>query len=167
MANYDSRMELATRDVVSNAIANEMLHSKNDNIYIYCRHLESTDFKNEFPTIIKKCVSKGCIITIMVQIPTCFVGVNSFKDLIPITPEAHYLCGGITVDMVGKTSLKNLPELSKVTIAIGPESGFSTEELHWAYKNNWHSYSLGPRILRTETATAAALAAIQLIRGDI
>lgn len=108
MANYDSRMELATRDAVSNAIANEMLHSKNDNIYIYCRHLESTDFKNEFPTIIIKCVSKGCIITIMVQIPTCFVGVNSFKDLIPITPEAHYLCGGITFDMVGKTSLKNL-----------------------------------------------------------
>ena len=93
MANYDSRMELATRDDVSNAIANEMLHSKNDNIYIYCRHLESTDFKNEFPTIIIKCVSKG---------------VNPFKDLIPITPAAHYLCGGITVDMVGKTSLKNL-----------------------------------------------------------
>ena len=108
MANYDSRMELATRDDVSNAIANEMLHSKNDNIYIYCRHLESTNFKNEFPTIIIKCVSKGCIITIMVQIATCFVGVNSFKDLIPITPAAHYLCGGITVDMVGKTSLKNL-----------------------------------------------------------
>tara|TARA_R110002095_G_scaffold45_14_gene1031 strand:- start:60634 stop:60795 length:162 start_codon:yes stop_codon:yes gene_type:complete len=49
---------------------------------------------------------------------------------------------------------------------IGPEGGFSDQELGLADKNGFQALSLGPRILRTETAPIAALSALQLLWGD-
>ena len=51
------------------------------------------DFKNNFPTILEKCKK---------------VGIDIRKEMIPVTPAAHYLCGGISVDLNGMTSIKNL-----------------------------------------------------------
>lgn len=54
-----------------------------------------------------------------------------------------------------------------IAIMIGPEGGFSEEEVEHARKEGFSPISLGPRILRTETATIAAIAIIQHIWGDM
>lgn len=52
-------------------------------------------------------------------------------------------------------------------LLIGPEGGFAAEELSAAEQSGFQAISLGPRILRTETAAIAALTALQLLRGDL
>lgn len=54
----------------------------------------------------------------------------------------------------------------RITLAIGPEGGFDSEELSLAADAGYRAYRLGPRVLRTETAGLAALAALQAIAGD-
>lgn len=88
----DTRGELATRDVVSEAIVKELQLSGGQNVYLDCRHLDLEDFRRKFPTIVAYCNS---------------IGINLAVDLIPIVPAAHYQCGGIEVDQQGKTSVKN------------------------------------------------------------
>lgn len=65
------------------------------------------------------------------------------------------------------TSIKKHPEVSKIIIMIGPEGGFSKEEISTAQNNGFVSYSLGPRILRAETACISACTLIQHFLGDI
>ncbi|NOX33231.1 MAG: 16S rRNA (uracil(1498)-N(3))-methyltransferase [Deltaproteobacteria bacterium] len=55
----------------------------------------------------------------------------------------------------------------KIVILIGPEGGFSKEEIRLAKKKGFSSYSLGPRILRAETASISSCTLIQHILGDI
>jgi len=96
--DYDIRGELATRDIVSEAITKEINHSKEDCVYLDVRHLNQEDFKNQFPTIFNKCKE---------------IGGNPETDLIPIVPVAHYQCGGIEVNDCGQTSVKNLYALGE------------------------------------------------------
>lgn len=93
MFKYHIDGEMACRDVVSRAIASEILTSKEKWVYLDCTHLESDALMNHFPNIYQKCLSKGFDIT---------------KDYIPVAPAAHYLCGGIDVDLRSRTTLKNL-----------------------------------------------------------
>ncbi len=58
-------------------------------------------------------------------------------------------------------------DYKKIMIILGPEGGFSEEEVEKAKKNGFVSVSLGPRILRTETASLAACTLIQYFFGDI
>jgi len=55
---------------------------------------------------------------------------------------------------------------SKLALAIGPEGGFSEEELQLASQQHFQPLLLGPRILRTETATSAAISLAQWLWGD-
>ncbi|GAB2775329.1 L-aspartate oxidase [Salinimicrobium soli] len=89
----DMRGELATRDIVSEAIVAELKVSGEKCAYLDCRHLDFKEFRTEFPTIVSYCNS---------------IGINIQTDLIPIVPAAHYQCGGIDVDLDGKTTLTNL-----------------------------------------------------------
>ncbi len=91
--DYDSRGELATRDVVSKAIGSELIKSGEKNVYIDCRHLDFETFYKHFPTITDYCLG---------------VGVDIRKYLIPIVPVAHYQCGGIQVDTDSKTTVTHL-----------------------------------------------------------
>lgn len=59
-----------------------------------------------------------------------------------------------------------LTDLSSCAFAVGPEGGFSAEEIQIAQELGWHSSLLGPRILRTETAGLAAIAAANALSGD-
>ena len=93
MLNYDERGELASRDIVSRAIDSEIKKSGDDCVYLDCTHLNIEDFKKHFPNIYETCLQKN---------------INVAKDWIPVVPAAHYLCGGVVVDVDGKTSLKNL-----------------------------------------------------------
>ena len=57
-------------------------------------------------------------------------------------------------------------QLTHVALLIGPEGGFSAQELNHASNSGFQSLSLGPRILRTETAPIAALTVLQMLWGD-
>lgn len=93
MVQYDSRMELASRDIVSRAIHSEMKASGHQCMYLDCRHLDIDKFKGKFPNIYSTLMG---------------LGIDAANDLIPVVPAAHYLCGGIDVDMHGLTSVENL-----------------------------------------------------------
>lgn len=93
MKRYDARESLAPRDIVARAIDNEMKTYGDDYVYLDCRHMDQENFKHHFPNIYEKCLS---------------IGINVFKDMIPVVPAAHYACGGIEVDEMGRTSIKRL-----------------------------------------------------------
>lgn len=93
MHKYDEREELASRDIVARAIDNEMKLSGDDYVCLDCRHLDREKFMEHFPNIYEKCKEEG---------------LDMFKDLIPVVPASHYLCGGIDVDLVGQSSIKNM-----------------------------------------------------------
>lgn len=93
MFKYDTRGELATRDLVSQAIFSEMERSKSRHVWLDLRHLVQGELEDEFPYVMAKLIS---------------IGLNPAKDLIPITPAAHYQCGGITTDLAGRTTVNGL-----------------------------------------------------------
>ncbi|MFN0201122.1 MAG: L-aspartate oxidase [Bacteroidia bacterium] len=93
MHKYDERLNLAPRDIVARAIDSEMKISGMPHVYLDATHIPAEELKHEFPTIYAHCLSKGIDIT---------------KDMIPVVPASHYLCGGILVDTNGKSSIENL-----------------------------------------------------------
>lgn len=93
MPDYDSRGDLASRDIVSQSIDLELKKSGDDCVYLDCTHLDMDAFKKHFPMIYERCKS---------------IGIDLAKDWIPVVPAQHYLCGGIVVDKTGKTSVENL-----------------------------------------------------------
>jgi L-aspartate oxidase len=93
MERYDSRKDLAPRDIVARAIDNEMKVAGTEHVYLDCRHMGREKFVEHFPNIYEKCKS---------------IGIDIEKHLIPVAPAAHYSCGGIKTDAHGLTSIKNL-----------------------------------------------------------
>lgn len=100
MKKYDSREELASRDIVARAIDNEMKLSGSPHVYLDCTHINYELFTKHFPNITEKCLS---------------LGVDVRKDYIPVAPAQHYICGGVNVNEKGKTSIKNLYASGEVT----------------------------------------------------
>ena len=66
-----------------------------------------------------------------------------------------------------KEILKAEKDIKQILLLIGPEGGFSKEEITGAVENGFMEVSLGPRILRTETAPIAVISIIQYERGDV
>jgi 16S rRNA (uracil1498-N3)-methyltransferase len=66
-----------------------------------------------------------------------------------------------------KRVLSSIKDSKEITLLIGPEGGFSKEEVKSAVENGFIEVSLGPRILRTETAPITAISIIQYELGDI
>lgn len=93
MERYDKRLCLAPRDIVARAIDNEMKIRGDDYVYLDVTHKDPETTKKHFPNIYKKCLGLGIDIT---------------KDYIPVAPAAHYLCGGIMVDLNGQSSIGRL-----------------------------------------------------------
>ena len=93
MHKYDPRLSLAPRDIVARAIDNEMKIRGDEHVYLDVTHKDPEETKAHFPNIYKKCLS---------------IGIDITKDYIPVAPAAHYLCGGITVDLDGQSSIRRL-----------------------------------------------------------
>lgn len=90
---YDKRKSLAPRDIVARAIDSEMKKSGDEFVYLDIRHRKKEDILNHFPNIYAKCLS---------------IGLDMTRDMIPVTPACHYMCGGIMVDENGKSSIDRL-----------------------------------------------------------
>ncbi len=93
MKSYDARADLAPRDVVARAIDNEMKRAGTEHVFLDCRHMDEKKFLEHFPNIYSKCKS---------------IGIDVSKDMIPVAPAAHYCCGGIKTDELGRSSIQNL-----------------------------------------------------------
>ncbi len=93
MERYDPRKDLAPRDIVARAIDNEMKIGGTEHVYLDVTHIPKEKFVEHFPNIYEKCLS---------------VGVDVTTQYIPVSPAAHYSCGGIKTDEWGRTSIKNL-----------------------------------------------------------
>lgn len=100
MFDYDPRGELAPRDVVSQAIVSQMEKTRHTNVYLDLSHLDPDFVRRRFPGIDAACRKFGLDIT---------------RDRIPVRPGAHYMIGGLTVDLDGRTTLPRLWAAGEVT----------------------------------------------------
>jgi L-aspartate oxidase len=93
MNKYDDRAELAPRDVVARAVDSELKSSGKDCVFLDLSHKSPKFIKKRFPGIYQTLLTFNLDLT---------------KDKIPVIPAAHYICGGISTDLHGKTDLENL-----------------------------------------------------------
>ena len=93
MERYDDRKDLAPRDIVARAIDSEMKINGTEHVWLDCRHMDKEKFLHHFPNIYEKCKS---------------IGIDVMENMIPVSPAAHYSCGGIQTDEWGRTSIHNL-----------------------------------------------------------
>jgi L-aspartate oxidase len=93
MPAHDERGELAPRDIVARAIDFEMKKHGVDNVLLDATHLGEAFLKEHFPTVHARCLQ---------------LGIDIARQPIPVVPAAHYTCGGVVTDLLGRTDLPGL-----------------------------------------------------------
>jgi L-aspartate oxidase len=93
MSTYHPDGDLAPRDIVSRAIISQMVRTDSKHVFLDLTHLDSSFVKNRFPRIYATCL---------------LYDVNIAEDLIPVSPAAHYIMGGVKTDLLGATNIRGL-----------------------------------------------------------
>lgn len=100
MGNYDERLELAPRDIVSRSIVAEMRKTGTRNVFLDMTALPEEFLRERFPKIYETCK---------------FYDLNIAKDLLPVSPASHYCMGGIRTDLHGRSTVAGLYAAGEVT----------------------------------------------------
>lgn len=98
MDKYHPMRSLAPRDVVAQAIHRELAKRGEEFVYLDVTHKDPDAIRHHFPNIYEKCLS---------------IGIDITRDRIPVTPAAHYCCGGVKVNANGESSIKHLYALGE------------------------------------------------------
>ena len=100
MPRFDPREELAPRDIVARAIDHEIKRLGLDFVHLDISHKPPAFVREHFPNIYEKLMTLGIDIT---------------KQPIPVVPAQHYTCGGVIVDLDGRTDLPGLYAAGEVS----------------------------------------------------
>lgn len=139
MTRYHPQGSLAPRDVVARAIHNEIMESGHPCVFLDITQHDSEWLKHRFPHIYKTCLNHGVDLT---------------TQPVPVVPAAHYLCGGIMVDLEGRSNVPRLRAVGEVacTGLHGANRLASTsllEGLLWG----WDSGKAAARLVRESPMT--------------
>lgn len=93
MHTYDKRGSLAPRDIVSQSIVTELIARGDEYVLLDCARIPKKTLQSHFPNVLKRCKA---------------FGIDASSKPIPVVPAFHFMCGGVRVDMRGRTSVSNL-----------------------------------------------------------
>ena len=100
MENYDERLELAPRDIVSRSIVAEIRKTGTRNVFLDMTALDENFLKERFPKIYETCK---------------FYNLDIAKDWLPVSPASHYFMGGIRTDLHGRSTVAGLYAAGEAT----------------------------------------------------